>query len=121
VNIAFPILDDDEHHLSNHPSIKTLREKLNLDSLCGYITLLQLKKPKTFEAGENLTEDSLLAPTECDADRVSVTSFRATLSSTVTKDPRYKFLGNVDSLFTFVGKSNQTKRSWQTMKNSKTL
>jgi hypothetical protein len=96
VNVEFPFLDtsEDHTHFSNHPSVKLLREKLSLDNLCGYITLI--KKPSTFNAKpkkpqsrESPVEADMLSPTnDIEADRVSTISFRSSLSSTVTKDPR---------------------------------
>lgn len=100
VNVAFPFLDtaeecQDPKHLCNHPSIGLLHDKLSLDKLCGYISLI--KKPTMFDAQlkrgetrESPTEDSdmLSCANDAEADRSSVISFRATLSSTVTKDPR---------------------------------
>jgi hypothetical protein len=86
----------DSDHFCNHPSIKVLREKLNLDKLCGYITLMS--RPKKAEISQQKTSNTESRETssenqdplspDIEPERTSVISFRSSLSSTVTKDPK---------------------------------
>lgn len=89
----------DPKHLCNHPSVKLLSEKFTLEKLCGYIALIKRPGParpdqskqqeKSSEARDPSEISDLLGPTnDADADRSSLISFRTSLSSTVTKDPR---------------------------------
>lgn len=104
VNIPFPFVDtenelQDENHFCNHPSVKILREKLNLDKLCGYITLIakpkksitNQRKVSNLQSAKNFEARDSPDLTDPEADRVSLFSFRTSLSSTVTKDPRLFF------------------------------
>nr|CDQ02908.1 Bm3808, isoform b [Brugia malayi] len=51
VSVPFPFIDSSltDGHFSLHPSVLKLREKLGLNSLCGYLTLLCKKKTIEWE------------------------------------------------------------------------
>lgn len=85
--------EEEPRHLCNHPSVQIIRKKLNLDKLCGYLTLI--KKPenprlgRNSEAKENLSDSlSQTSSKNGEMDKTSVVSFRNNLGSTITKDPR---------------------------------
>ncbi|KAI6179463.1 Protein FAM91A1 [Aphelenchoides besseyi] len=98
-NIPFPFQDTDEElkdkrHLSNHPAVARLRSELNLDLLCGYVTLLKMRKStndsSTNESDKELNSDSEQqdATNESDLNDNFASGFPVNLSSTVVKDPR---------------------------------
>ncbi|OZC08954.1 zinc finger, C2H2 type [Onchocerca flexuosa] len=70
VSVPFPFTDSSliNGHFSSHPSILKLREKLGLNSLCGYLTLLCRKKSAKWEEQSQKN--------------------RKSNSTTVSKDPR---------------------------------
>uniref|UniRef100_A0A914UTS4 FAM91 C-terminal domain-containing protein n=1 Tax=Plectus sambesii TaxID=2011161 RepID=A0A914UTS4_9BILA len=83
-HIPFPFTDDPKNDenadpaigaLSRHPSLLTLKEKLSLNTLCGYVTLLRLRVAAKV-ADENV-------PNSGDPMDPSVNS-----TSSTTKDPR---------------------------------
>ncbi|MCP9261169.1 hypothetical protein DINM_004251 [Dirofilaria immitis] len=51
VSVPFPFTESSliDGHFSSHPSVLKLREKLGLNSLCGYLTLLCRKKSAEWE------------------------------------------------------------------------
>ncbi|KAI6218076.1 Protein FAM91A1 [Aphelenchoides besseyi] len=98
-NIPFPFQDTDdelkdERHLSNHPAIARLRSELNLDLLCGYVTLLKMRKSTTVNTTNetdkevNLDSEQQETTNESDLNDNSTSGFPVNLLSTVSKDPR---------------------------------
>ena len=117
LNIPFPFVDtpvelQNERHFCNHPTLKgfvvffwskfthnfsrstfaAVREKLNLDSLCGYATFIRMRKPKKREeATENaqLTGDAAeQADTRTVGGEEAGTNLIHASFCNTTKDPR---------------------------------
>lgn len=90
VNVPFPFTEasPSQTNFCNHPAIKKLREKLSLDTLCGYVVLVRLhgsscvKEPTPDKDGSG--DSDWLSTSET----IFYTPTKPSKGATVIKDPR---------------------------------
>lgn len=91
VPFSFKYCDDlnNEKSFYNHPAVQKLRQKFQLDVLCGYIVLLKLYNCSTCLQSEDasVSNGNISTNVAFDLDE-NASFFKGNMANSIAKDPR---------------------------------